>query len=151
MPKLTVNELLNRVLVMHERSLPMYLAYAAPFVAQGDQAAAEVLDQIVHDQQYIVEKIGDYLVDQNHPLRRGQWDLDFTSYHDLSLRFLLAEVIRRQKTLIADLTHYEKVLEKHPQAQALVQEALGMAKGHLESLEEAVKDSASSGAATASA
>lgn len=148
MPKLTINDLLNRVLVMHERSLPMYLAYAAPFVGQGDQAAAEVLDQIVLDHRYLVEKIGDYLVEKNHPLGHGHWEMTFTSLHDVALQFLLTEMIRRQRAAIADLTRYDKLLEKFPAPRALVQEALGMARGHLESLEEVAHGAASLGAAT---
>lgn len=136
MPKVTVNDLLNHVMVMHERSLPMYLAYAAPFVGHGDEAASEVLSQVVTDQRYLVDKIGDYLIDQNHAVGHGHWPMDFTSLHDVSLAFLLVEITRLQKQLVADLTHYADKLVKFPAAKALVQEALGMAKGHLESLEE---------------
>lgn len=136
MAKVTINELLNRVMVMHERSLPMYLAFAVPFVDAGNEAAPEVLQQIVKDQKYLVEKIGDFLIEHNHPVGHGQWDMNFTSMHDVSLEFLLKEVIRRQKALIADLTKYAEKLASYPAPKALVQEALGMAKGHLESLEE---------------
>lgn len=136
MAKVTVNELLNRVMVMHGRSLPMYLAYAAPFVSQGDEAASEVLAQIVRDQKYLVEKFGDFLIDHDHAVGHGHWDMNFTSLHDVSLQYLLTEVVRRQKQLISDLTKYAEKLASFPAPKALVQEALGMAKGHLESLEE---------------
>ncbi len=136
MAKVTVNELLNRILVTHERSLPMYLAFAAPFVGHGDEAASDVLSQIVTDHKYLAEKLHDFLLEHNHPVGHGQWDMNFTSYHDVSLHYLLTEIVRREKSLIADLTKYSQMLEKVPSAKALVQEALGMAKGHLESLEE---------------
>lgn len=136
MAKVTVNELLNRVMVTHERSLPMYLAFAAPFVGHGDEAASEVLSQIVTDHKYLSEKFHDYLLEQNYPVGHGQWDMNFTSMHDVSLHYLLAEIVRREKSIIADLTKYAQLLEKAPAARALIQEALGMAKGHLESLEE---------------
>lgn len=136
MAKVTVNELLNRVMVMHERSLPMYLAYAAPFIGHGDEAASEVLSQIVTDQKYLVEKIGDFLIEHDHAVGHGHWDMNFTSLHDVSLHYLLSEVIRRQKQLVSDLTKYAEKLASFPAPKALVQEALGMAKGHLESLEE---------------
>jgi hypothetical protein len=136
MAKVTVNELLNRVMAMHERSLPMYLAYAAPFVGHGDEAASEVLSQIVTDHKYLAAKIGDFLVEHNHAVGHGHWDMNFTSLHDVSLHYLLGEVIRGEKTLIADLMKYADKLGNVPAAKALVQEALGMAKGHLESLEE---------------
>jgi hypothetical protein len=128
--------LLNRVMVIHERSLPMYLAYAAPFVTTGDEAASDVLAQIVTDHKYIVEKFGDFLQENNHPVGHGQWDMNFTSLHDVSLSYLLSEVVRREKLLISDLTRYVEKLANFPAAKALIQEALGMAKGHLETLEE---------------
>jgi hypothetical protein len=114
----------------------MYLAFAAPYVGQGDEAASEVLSQIVADQKYIVEKLGDYLVEHDHAVGHGHWDMNFTSLHDVSLHYLISEVIRGEKSLIVDLTKYSDKLASYPAAKALVQEALGMAKGHLESLEE---------------
>lgn len=136
MAKVTVNELLNRVMVMHERSLPMYLAYAAPFLSHGDEAASEVLSQVVRDHKYIVEKFGDFLLEHNHPVGHGHWDMNFTSLHDVSLHYLLTEVVRGEKQLTAELSKYAEKLASFPAAKALVQEALGMAKGHLESLED---------------
>ena len=66
----------------------------------------------------------------------GKFPIEFTDTHDLAIDYLIREAIVCQKQDIADLQGCVDELRLAPAAQSLAAEALGMAKGHLESLEE---------------
>jgi len=127
---------LNRLLIVHFRSLPMYLSYAAPFWHQGDDSAREVLQLIAADHQRSVDRIGELIVDQNGTVEYGAFPLDFTAYHDLGFKFLFNKLVALQKRDIAVIEKCVEQLALAPMAKALAEECLGAAKGHQESLEE---------------
>ena len=58
MPAADTTDVLNRLLVIHHRSLPMYLSYAMPYRMQGDEQAVEVLSHIVDYQKEMVDRLG---------------------------------------------------------------------------------------------
>jgi hypothetical protein len=127
---------LNRLLLLHEYSLPMYLGYAAPWTIGHDEAAKEVLMLIVADQKQLAERIGRAILDAGGVVSHGHFPLHFTGYHDLSFDFLVKRMIVAQKKDLAAIETCIAQLEGVPNAKALAEEALGAAKGHLESLEE---------------
>ena len=133
---------LNRLLAIHCQSLPSYLDQTAAWTRREDQTAAEVLHQIAEDQQYMVERIFDRIFQLRGLPERGHAE-DLTSLNDLSIGFLLARVMDRQAREIAVMMDCVESLAGDPQSQALAEEALGMAKGHLESLEELDEQAAS--------
>ena len=67
----------------------------------------------------------------------------FTGYHDLGFDFLAPKVITSQKQLVEQLEICAQALELAPHAQAMVLEALGAAKGHLELLESSLAEAGS--------
>ncbi len=128
--------LLNRLLTIHGRSLPIYLVSAAPWFRHGRSGAAEVLQAIANDQQKTVDRVGELIVDEGGRLNLGHFPMQFTSYHDLSIDFLVTKMIERQQ---ADIRQIEAVVaesESDSTVQAVAEEALGAAKGHLQSLQE---------------
>lgn len=127
---------LNRLLALHGRSLPIYLTSAVPWVGRARGEAAEVLRAIAADQQQTVDRLGELIVEEGGRLNLGGFPMEFTSYHDLSIDFLVTKLIERQQ---ADVRQIEAVVaetESGSTIRAIAEEALGAAKGHLQSLQE---------------
>ena len=129
-------DVLNRLLILHSRSLPMYLSYAAPWQLKADARAAAVLDQVVADQKRTVDRLANLMLESNCTLDQGEFPMSFTGLHDLSMDYLVSLCIDRQKKLIRVIERLADSLSLAPFAQAAAREALGEAKGHLENLEE---------------
>lgn len=140
------NDVLNRLLIIHHRSLPMYLSYAHPRVTRGHEATAETLESIVADQKAMVDRIGRCIVDEEGSVDFGEFPMLFTGLHDISLDYLLQKLIEYQQRSTEQIQQCVDDLRLAPTYQALAQEALGLARGHLESLEELNAEPASSAA-----
>ncbi len=132
----STTELLNRLLVLHMRSLPMYLGYAPPNQLFRNHHAQAVLGQIVEDQKRTVDRLGKLILDNNGAVDHGEFPMSFTSLHDLSLPYLLKLLIERQQRSIAACDKLADGLNMAPYAQAAAREIVGEAKGHLENLQE---------------
>jgi hypothetical protein len=132
----STTEILNRLLVLHERSLPMYLSYAPPAGLMRLPKAKAVLDQIVADQMRTTDRLATIILESNGVVEHGEFPMSFTSLHDLSLPYLLKLLIERQEKTIAACERLADALNMAPYAQAAAREAVGEAKGHLENLQE---------------
>lgn len=148
MPTLSTIDILNRVLVVHNRSLPRYLCDAVPYFKYGQHERAETLEAIARDQEQVVDRIGAYLTDQNAAYNLGEYPMVFTAYHDVSFEWILPVLIDRQRRMVNYLQQCAEQLNLAPMAKALVQETVGMAKGHLEMLGELEHSPASNGASS---
>ena len=71
--------------------------------------------------------------------------MEFTSLHDLSLDYLLGKLVQHQEETIREIDRCVGQLQTIPTIQAIAQEALGEAKGHLDSLRELVAVSPDTG------
>ena len=129
-------EVLNRLLVLHERSLPVYLSYAPPDRLASNPNAKAVLDQIVEDQKRTIDRLATIVLDSGGTVDYGEFPMSFTALHDLSLDYLLKLLIERQTKFVAACENLANLLAAAPYAQAAAREALGEAKGHLENLKE---------------
>ena len=129
-------EVLNRLLVLHERSLPVYLSYAPPADLAKNAKARAVLDQIVADQKRTLDRLATLILDHGGTVDHGEFPMSFTSLHDLSLSYLLKLIIERQEKLITACQRLADMLSAAPYAQAAAREAVGEAKGHLDNLRE---------------
>jgi len=132
----STTDILNRLLVLHVRSLPMYLSYAPPYQLSRHKNAKAVLDQIVEDQKRTIDRLGTLILDSGGTLDYGEFPMSFTSLHDLSLSYLLKQMIERQQKFITVGERLADALSMAPYAQAAAREAVGEAKGHLENLQE---------------
>ncbi len=137
-------EALNQLLIMHSRSLPMYLVSARPHKRPEDDNAAEVLTHIVEDQRFMVDRFAEFIEAEDGTIDTGEPPMEFTDLHDLSMDYLMQLVIRKQKDEIAYIELLSAQLEGNARAKSLAQEALGAAKGHLQSLEECYESSSTS-------
>jgi len=145
MNSVDTNEILNRLLVIHNRSLPMYLSYAVPWSGRGNEAAGEALSLVVADHKNMVDRLGEMILDNGSSVSSGEFPLRFTALHDLSFEYLLQKVVEHQKKAIEEIAECTDQLRLAPAAQAIAQESLGEAKGHLKSLEELAERPAASG------
>ena len=132
----TTIDILNRVLLVHNRSLPQYLHDAAPWLRPDDHRSREALELIVRDQRQTVDRIGAFIEENNAIWDLGEYPMAFTGYHDVSFDWLLPVLIDRQKKTVTYLQRCAAELSLAPMAKALVEETVGQAKGHLEALEE---------------
>lgn len=137
-------DVLNRLVGIHNRSLPVYLKYAAPAWQRGDDVAREALENISKDHIQTSEELAAMVVEGHGTVNNGVFPIYYTGYHDLGFDFLLGRVILEQKEDIGTIEHCVSELELAPVAKAAAEEALGAAKGHLESLEELLRASSPS-------
>ncbi len=137
---------LNRIYATLYRSLPMYLGYAKPWPLSSDEQARETLDNIVADQRAILERIGELILEEDGEIIEGEFPMVYTAYHDLSAEFLVRRMIENQRKDIAAIEQSVEQLNSAPLPKAVAQEALGLAKGHLENLQELTQEPRSSAA-----
>ncbi len=131
---------LNRLLAIVGRSFPQYLQYSRPYVPPGRDELIEALQSIVADQNAICERISQILLDAHAPLRTGEFPMDYTDKHDLDIDYLVGVAVEFQEQDIASIGQLVEQLQTAPAAKALAEEALGMAKGHLDSLREMIAE-----------
>ena len=129
-------DVLNQFVAIHNRSLPVYLGYASPTWFRGDEVAREALANISEDHRETTDRISKIVVEWGGIVDLGKFPIIYSGYHDLSFDFLLGKIIEEQKQDIALMEQGVSQLETAPMAKAIAQEALGSAKGHLESLQE---------------
>ena len=142
----TVIGALNRMLAIHCQSVPIYLSQTSPWSAGSNGRAKDALEHLVNDQRWLMRRLARYIdrlggsPDPGHPR-------DLTWMNDLSLDFLVQRVIDSQREDILVIEDCIQRLATDAEARALAQEALGIAKGHLETLEEIARgdESASAG------
>ena len=127
---------LNRLLAIHGGSLPMYLASAPPHRQFGDDSAWESLQHIMDDQKQMIDKIADHVESLDGTPNMGEFPMEFTGMHDLSMDFILQKALERQQNEVALIEQISSDLEAGSQARALSQESLGAAKAHVEALQE---------------
>jgi hypothetical protein len=136
MPQPSSLDVLNRLLRIVFRSLPMYLVNTSPWIARDDGRAEAVLHQIVADAKHYAQKIADAILDRNGVLEHGSFPIEFADVHDLSLDYLIVDLIDAQRRDIAAIEQCVKLLEQDRASKALAEEVLGNARGHLEALDE---------------
>jgi len=132
----STNDILNRLLILHSRSLPMYLSYAQPFEVEQHPRFKVVLDSIVASQRAMTDRLATFILENHGTINSGEFPMTFTGYHDLTVDYLRKLVVERQRKEIAQIEKCVELLKLSPFAQALAQECLGEAKAHLRSLEE---------------
>lgn len=135
MTKQRALELLNELLHVEYRSFPMYLMEACPWTHEGDQKAAEALDNIVADQKLMAQRIAEFILDSGGRVEPGEYPTEFTDTHFLSLDFLLKELLRYQRQDVAAIERIAAQLSDVRAARELAEETLGMERAHLEAVD----------------
>jgi len=120
-------------------SLPAYLADAKPWTRAGD-TLRPALDHLVADQRRYAQRVAEAIIDLGGRPDPGRFPTEFTAKNDLSLEYLRQETIQRQEQDIAAIKRCAVHLEAIAPLHALAEEILGNAQGHLEILQEGIKD-----------
>ncbi len=136
---------LNRLLTIEYRSLPMYLHDADPWTRSADEAAQQALKHIIADQLKLSQRIAAYIQDLGEAPTPDEFPMELTDLHFLSLEYLLGELLRYQRQAIADLEDCVAALAHDHDARRLAEEALGMERAHLESLEQVASQPTAAG------
>ncbi len=134
----SIAPLLNRLLAVVSRSFPQYLQYSRPYIPPGCDDLVNTLTLIVADQNTIADRVSQMLLDARAPIRTGEFPMDYTGKHDLGIDYLIRAAVDYQQQDIATIGQLVEQLQTAPAAKALAEESLGMAKGHLDSLQEIV-------------
>lgn len=131
-----VVNVLNHLLAIHNRSLPMYVASSRPWTRAKDKPIVAALLEIAAAHQRLVDRIGAMVIELDGVVRSGEFPMRYADWHDLSAEFILARAIEAQERDIVRITKCVEWLADAPRARALAEESLGEAKAHLEALRE---------------
>ena len=136
MPSSNTIDALNRLYVLHNRSLAAYLHYAQPAGLAALPQAKAVLAQIATDHARESDRLATLVLDHGGTVDPGEFPMWFTGLHDLSVEYLVKQLIERQRRFIAAAEKIADELRMSPMASAATREAVGEAKGHLDNLQE---------------
>lgn len=136
MPPIDANRALYELLAITRGSFPHYLRYAHPHIGSGSSECLAVLSDIVADQEILADRVAEQLERRGKLVPSVEFPMAFTDSHDLALSYLIERAIRYQRHDLAALHRLSDSLECHQSIRSLVDEAKGMARAHLESLEE---------------
>ncbi len=136
---------LNRLLTIEFRSLPMYLHDADPWASSSEDVTSDTLANIIADQMQMSQRIAGYIQELDEAPTPGEFPMEFTDLHFLSLDYLRNELLRHQQIAISELEECVAALADDRDARQLAEEALGMERAHLEALEQAAAQPAAAG------
>ncbi len=131
---------LNRLLQVLSRSLPMYLVDARPWTRRDDQPLEGALARVVADQRTYAQRVVDRIVAIGGRPDPGRFPMQFASANDLTMEYLRPGLIECQRQDVESLRLCVDELHNDPDLHSLAEEALGNARGHLDILEEMMKD-----------
>lgn len=126
---------LNRVLGTMLRSFPQYLRWSRPWVPPGHERVLETLERIVSEQDALAERVFDTIDHLGGLPDTGEFPMEFTDTHDLSIDYMLREAVGYGRQDVATLEELSKLTNLAPQAEPLVRDAYQMAMRHSASLE----------------
>jgi hypothetical protein len=129
---------LNELLRILCRSLPAYLANAKPWAQSEDQQLREALDHLVADEHRYAGLVSEAIAAHGARPNPGQFAMHWMAKHDLSLSFLVREIILYQEQDVAAIEQCATELEEVASLHSLADEILGNARGHLDILKEIV-------------
>jgi len=135
-----VTAVLNRLLHVLCRSLPMYLAEAKPFGRRRDQPLQEALASLVADQHALAGRVSRAISERGGRPEPGRFPIEFTGMNDVAIDFLLPELVRRQGHDVEAIQRCVADLVEVPDVRSLAEETLRSAKGHLDALREMTND-----------
>ncbi len=139
MDRRKIIDALNRLLVLMHRSLARYVVDAAPWVPPNMPQASQaqlLLANLVADQKMYAGKLADMVISDGGTLDFGEFPMQFTDINDLSLDFMLGEILNCQRQDVAAIEACARDLAADNSAKALADEILGNARGHLQSLKD---------------
>ncbi len=133
---------LNRLLGLLCRSLPTYLADVRTLGHPEGEKIRAALHRLVADQRMYAGRVSDAVVRCGGQPDSGRFPTEFAAKNDLSIEFLLGEIVAGQERDVAAIAECVGRLGAASALHALAEEILGNAKGHLEILQALLKERA---------
>jgi hypothetical protein len=131
---------LNRLFSMLCRSLPAYLADARIGNWPDRESIGAAIARLAADQRMYAERVAEAITARGGRPTPGGFPTEFAAKNDLSLAYLLREVVSWQRQEAAAIELCVGQLEGESALHALAEEILGNAKGHLEILTGMARD-----------
>src|SRR3954471_2043005 len=94
MKQASIVNTLNRLYLIENRSLAMYMVDACPWTHSGDEKAAQAMANIVADQKVMSQRLADLIDARGGRLHNGSFPMQFTDLNMVSLEYLVGEVAR---------------------------------------------------------
>lgn len=129
-------DILNQLLALEYRSLAQFIKVTSPWVGRDNERAYRTLENIVADQNAYAQRVAELIVARGGIPDSGEFPIEFTDLHMLSLDFLIGELIRMQRYDIELIEDCVARLQGDREARNLAEEILGSERAHLEALEE---------------
>lgn len=127
---------LNRLLQVLCRSLAAYLSDATSWARPESRRMRVAVEHLVSDQQGYAQQVAEAVEAIGGRAHPGRFPLEFAAKNDLSLEYLVDEIIDDQEQSVVVIEHCAVLLEGAPSLHALAEEILGNAKGHLDILKD---------------
>jgi len=132
--------LLNHLLNLLARSLPIYLADARPYTHTEKSEFLEALRRLASDQRKYADRVAEEISRLGGRPNPGRFPVEFTGKNDLALDFLFWDVIENQEQNVFLLEYFADQLIYYPRLHSLAREILDHAKQHLETLHRSIRD-----------
>jgi hypothetical protein len=130
---------LNRLLQTLCGSLPMYLAGAKPWTQSDHSSLQSAFDNLVADQQHYAQRVAEAISELGGQMEPIHFPTEYTAKNDLSLDFLLQEIIDALQQDMASVEYCVAELNGSPSLHSLAEEIYGNTRGHLENMQEIAK------------
>src|SRR3989304_1040865 len=111
---------LNTVLATVLRSFPQYLRWSRPWVPPGHEQELETLEKIATEQDEFAERLFAAIDDLGGRPDTGEFPMEFTDTHDLSIDYMMREAVGYGRQDVADLEAAAAMPNLAPQAPPLV-------------------------------
>jgi hypothetical protein len=129
---------LNRLLAIQRFSLANYVIQASPWTHSGNEPAVETLKVIVDDHAHYAQLLADAIDARDGLVESGSFPMSFASLSDLTLDYVLSQLIEYQHRDIQRIEQCVSELVGDPLAWSLASEVLGSERAHLEILKESL-------------
>ncbi|MCE5269089.1 MAG: hypothetical protein LLG00_14535 [Planctomycetaceae bacterium] len=121
---------LNRILGLLCHSLPAYLSEAKPWRGFSYGEVDAVIERLAADQHRYARRVAEAITRLGGQPNPGHFRAAFAAKNDLSMDYLLHDVLECQEQDIASITRYAAEVDGVPALHALIEEILGNAKGY---------------------
>lgn len=140
----TTSETLNQILATIYRSLPIYLTSAVPWTSDASSSVAKTIRGIADEQQALVNRLADAVLKNGSVPELGNFPIDYTGLHDLSVRYMLGELVREQERTVSAIESTLSQSALNGNSRSLGEESLSKSRSHLDTLKRLVAETSSS-------
>ena len=134
MPAFEAIPALNRLFGLLCRSLPAYLESARPWSRPDEARGRTALARLIADQQALARRVAEAIIENHGTPDPGPFPLEFAALNDVSLDYLLGQILDRARSDVEAVEHCVAELAIVPSARRLAEEVLGNLQGHIDQI-----------------